>query len=82
MKLASRAALDAAKAGDTEKLDAAAVAAQKAIDKAAQGGTIHKKKAARRKSRLMKRLNAMTPGEETEAAEQAEAEEDTEAAEE
>ena len=32
-----------------------------AIDKAAQGGTIHKNQAARRKSRLMKAANAGAP---------------------
>ncbi|HEX5836850.1 MAG TPA: 30S ribosomal protein S20 [Anaerolineales bacterium] len=34
-----------------------------AIDKAAEKGVIHKNNAARRKSRLMKRLAAFTPGE-------------------
>jgi small subunit ribosomal protein S20 len=36
----------------------AAVAAQKRLDKAATKGVIHKNQAARRKSRLMKRLAA------------------------
>ena len=34
-----------------------------AIDKAAEKGVIHKNNAARRKSRLMKRLATFTPGE-------------------
>lgn len=61
MKLASRAALDAAQAGDAESLGAALTTAQKTIDKAARSGAIHKRTAARRKSRLMKRVNALAP---------------------
>ena len=40
----------------------AAVAAQKRIDKAAAKGVIHKNAAARRNSRLAKRLNALKEG--------------------
>jgi len=36
------------------------VLAQKKLDKAAEKGVIHPNQAARRKSRLMKRLNAIT----------------------
>ncbi len=41
-----------------EAAKAATMAAIAALDKAAQKGVIHKNNAARRKSRLMKRLNA------------------------
>lgn len=43
---------------DPEAAKAATLAAIAALDKAAQKGVIHKNNAARRKSRLMKRLNA------------------------
>ncbi len=43
---------------DLEAAKAATMAAIAALDKAAQKGVIHKNNAARRKSRLMKRLNA------------------------
>jgi small subunit ribosomal protein S20 len=43
-----------ADADDTEELARAAI---KRLDKAAEKGVIHKNQAARRKSRLMKRLN-------------------------
>lgn len=46
-----------AAAGDAEKGEAALSTAVKALDKAAQRGIIHKKQAARRKSRLMKAAN-------------------------
>ena len=42
----------------TPEADSSARAAVKRIDKAASKGIIHKNAAARRKSRLMKRLNA------------------------
>jgi len=50
-------AITAADAG-AETADAAASIAMKRIDKAANKGVIHKNAAARRKSRLAKRLNA------------------------
>jgi len=50
-------ALTAAEAGE-EQVEAAAKLAQKKIDKAATKGVIHKNAAARRNSRLAKRLNA------------------------
>ena len=43
--------------GELASASAAAVQAQKALDKAAQKGVIHPNNAARRKSRLMKKLN-------------------------
>jgi len=43
---------------DPEAAKSATLAAISALDKAAQKGVIHKNNAARRKSRLMKRLNA------------------------
>ncbi len=45
--------------GDLEAAKAAARAAIKDLDMAASRGTIHKRNAARRKSRLMKQLAAM-----------------------
>lgn len=45
--------------GDLEKARAATQLATKALDKAASKGVIHANKAARQKSRLMQRLNAM-----------------------
>ena len=44
--------------GDTEVADVATMQAIVALDKASQKGAIHKRNAARRKSRLMRRLNA------------------------
>jgi small subunit ribosomal protein S20 len=44
---------------DAEKANAATLEAISALDKAAQKGVIHKNNAARRKSRLMKRLAAV-----------------------
>ena len=44
--------------GDTEAAQAATMQAIVALDKAAQKGAVHKRNAARRKSRLIRRLNA------------------------
>ncbi len=44
-------------AGDLEAAQKAVVAAASSLDKAAQKGVIHANNAARRKSRLMKKLN-------------------------
>ena len=44
-------------AGQIEEAELAAKEAVRALDKAAQKGVIHKNNAARRKSRLMKRLS-------------------------
>ena len=46
-------------AGDPEVARTAALTAIQALDKAAQKGIIHKNNAARRKSRLMKRLASL-----------------------
>lgn len=46
--------------GEVENSQVAVVAALSALDKAAQKGILHKNNAARRKSRLMKRLAALT----------------------
>ena len=56
----ARQAIDAAKAGSKDE-DAreATLKAISALDKAAEKGILHKNNAARRKSRLMKRLNAL-----------------------
>ncbi len=43
--------------GDFDAARLAVIEAQKALDKAAQKGVIHPNNAARRKSRLMRRLN-------------------------
>jgi small subunit ribosomal protein S20 len=47
--------------GSVEEAQAAVQQALSALDKAAQKGVIHRNNAARRKSRLMKRLNQATP---------------------
>src|SRR5690606_7389503 len=57
LKTRTKAALAGAEEG-AENVDALARAAQKRIDKAATKGVIHKNAAARRKSRLAKRLSA------------------------
>jgi small subunit ribosomal protein S20 len=46
-------------AGDPEPSKEAALEAIRALDKAAEKGILHKNNAARRKSRLMKHLNAL-----------------------
>lgn len=51
-------ARNAIAAGDAEKAQKAVVSGIRALDKATTKGVIHRKTAARRKSRLMKRLNA------------------------
>ncbi len=54
-----RTALDLIESGDVEASREATMRAVKALDKAAQKGIIHKNNAARRKSRLMKKLAAL-----------------------
>ncbi|MEQ1702676.1 MAG: 30S ribosomal protein S20 [Ilumatobacteraceae bacterium] len=49
---------NAVKAADTEQSEEALRLAVKRLDMAASKGVIHKNQAARRKSRLMKKLNA------------------------
>jgi small subunit ribosomal protein S20 len=46
-------------AGDLEKAEQSIKLAISALDRAAEKGVIHKNNAARRKSRLMKRFNAL-----------------------
>jgi small subunit ribosomal protein S20 len=52
-------AREAIQAGDIENSEATVSAALSALDKAAQKGILHKNNAARRKSRLMKKLAAL-----------------------
>ncbi|MCD6361263.1 MAG: 30S ribosomal protein S20, partial [Armatimonadetes bacterium] len=59
MKSAIREVLDAARAGDSEAVEAGLPVAQKAIDKAAKRGVIHKRTADRRKSRLIARTREL-----------------------
>jgi len=47
------------KIGDTQASQEEVLKAIKALDKAASKGVIHKNNAARRKSRLVKKLNSM-----------------------
>jgi small subunit ribosomal protein S20 len=54
-----RKAFTAIESGDKENAQAATIQAVSALDKAAEKGILHKNNAARRKSRLMKRLAAM-----------------------
>ena len=58
LKTRIKKAADAASGGDAATKDAAFRAAQKRIDTAAAKGVVHKRTAARRKSRLAKRMNA------------------------
>jgi len=67
---ASRTAVNQARASFAEKSPETKEAVLKAIselDKAAGKGVIHKNAAARRKGRLMKKLNTFVPAEATEA---------------
>jgi small subunit ribosomal protein S20 len=59
LKTRVKSAVRIAEARDETALDALVLAQQK-LDKAAEKGIIHPNQAARRKSRLMKRLNAIT----------------------
>jgi len=56
LRTRTKAALTAAETG--EQVEAAQSSAMKRIDKAAKKGVIHRNAAARRKSRLAKRINA------------------------
>ena len=60
IRLAARAVAEAAAAKDTAKLGELMGSAASAIDKAARGGAIHWKTAARKKSRLAKRIAAQS----------------------
>jgi small subunit ribosomal protein S20 len=64
LKSEARKVVEAAEAGDREAAAAQFRSAVRAIDKAVAGGVLHKRTAARRKSRLAKRLAA--PSGETE----------------
>jgi len=59
LKTRVKSAVRVAEAHDETALDALQLA-QKKLDKAAEHGVIHKNQAARRKSRLMKRLNSIS----------------------
>jgi small subunit ribosomal protein S20 len=59
LKTRIKTAVRVAEAHDDTALDALQAAQQK-LDKAAEKGIIHKNQAARRKSRLMKRLNTIS----------------------
>lgn len=58
-RTALRKARMAIESGEVEEARTAAMAATKALDKAASKGVIHKNKAARQKSRLMQQLHSM-----------------------
>ena len=57
LKTRARNAIDSAEAGDSTAANGALRDAQKRIDMAASKGVLHKKTAARRKSRLAKQVN-------------------------
>ncbi len=59
MKSTIREVMDAARDGDADTVAAGLPEAQKAIDKAAKHGVIHKHTASRRIARLVARTNAM-----------------------
>ncbi len=59
IKTFSKKALLAAEAGDKEKALKYMRVAEKLIDKAAKGSTLHKRTAARKKSRLMSKLHKL-----------------------
>ena len=52
-------AREAIQTGDMENSEKAVLSALSALDRAAQKGILHKNNAARRKSRLMKRLSVL-----------------------
>ena len=56
MKTRARSALEAAEAGDAEEAQARLREAQKRIDTATSRGVLHKRTAARRKSRLARQV--------------------------
>jgi len=59
LKTRSKAAVAAAEAGSEKAADDLRLAIKR-LDKAASAGVIHKNQAANRKSRLMKRINALS----------------------
>jgi small subunit ribosomal protein S20 len=62
MKTHSRRALEAAAAGETEEARRLLRDAQRQIDRATSQGVLHKKTAARRKSRLARRIDDLLAG--------------------
>jgi len=62
IKTNEKAFLTAVHDGDVSKAEETYRAITKTLDKVADGGTIHKNAAARKKSRLAKRLNAIKAG--------------------
>jgi len=60
IKLQNRKAADAIGGGDAAVVKTEVLAAVKKLDKAANRGLIHKNKAARIKSKMAKKVNAMT----------------------
>ena len=58
LRTLARSVRTAVEAGDAEKAAAALRSASRKLDKAVSKGVIHKNQAARRKSRLMKAVNA------------------------
>jgi len=62
VKTETRRFLDAAESGNADAAKKTFVAATKKLDQVAAKGTLHKNTAARRKSRLAKRLNAVLAG--------------------
>jgi small subunit ribosomal protein S20 len=59
LKTAIRSFREAAAAGDAEKAQALAAAANKKLDKAASAGVIHKNQAANRKSAISKKAASL-----------------------
>ncbi len=64
--------------GNVEEAKTAVAAAISALDKEAEKGTVHRNNAARRKARLIKKLNHMTPSAEPVAEEKPAAEQKAE----
>lgn len=62
VRTAIRAFREAAEAGDKEKASELLLSTGRKLDKAASKGVIHKNQAARRKSRLAKRIAALREG--------------------
>lgn len=62
MRTASKKVIKAIQAGDREQAETALRTAVARIDKTAQKGIIHKNTAARQKSRLSARVNALSAG--------------------
>ena len=62
LKSQMRKFLDAVHGGDAGRAKETFVSLQKELDQVAAKGTLHKNTAARRKSRLAKRLNALATG--------------------